>query len=116
MRIIPLLFGIFLFLFWTGDSYSDALTPLGLPPVLIPEGNPQSPEKIALGKKLFEDKRFSADGTVSCATCHDPAKAFADQLPVAEGIHKLKGYAQFSHRDQCGLLSGPVLGWQTPQS
>ena len=91
MRIVTVLYGIFLILFWTGDSFSEVQTPLGLPPVPIPEDNPQSPEKIALGKKLFEDKRFSGDGTINCATCHDPAKAFTDNLPVAEGIHKLKG-------------------------
>jgi cytochrome c peroxidase len=78
-------------LLWTGGSLAQEKLPLGLPPVPIPEGNPQTSEKIALGKKLFEDKRFSADGTISCAHCHDPAKAFADGLPVAEGIKKLKG-------------------------
>jgi len=65
--------------------------PLGLPPVPIPEDNPQTPEKIALGKRLYEDKRFSDDGTVSCATCHDPARAFTDGLATAEGIRKQKG-------------------------
>ncbi|OGL46533.1 MAG: hypothetical protein A2161_22100 [Candidatus Schekmanbacteria bacterium RBG_13_48_7] len=44
-----------------------------------------------LGKKLFEDKRFSADGTVSCANCHALDKTFADGLSVAEGIKKLTG-------------------------
>ena len=78
-------------LLWTGSSLSQEKLPLGLPPVPIPEDNPQTAEKITLGKKLFEDKRFSADGTISCAHCHDPAKAFADGLPVAEGIKKLKG-------------------------
>lgn len=65
--------------------------PLGLPPVPVPADNPQTPEKIALGKRLYEEKRFSGDGTVSCATCHDPAKAFSDGLAVAEGIGKQKG-------------------------
>lgn len=64
---------------------------LGLPPLPVPADNPQTPEKIILGKRLFEDKRFSADGTVACANCHDPAKGFADQLPVAEGITKQLG-------------------------
>lgn len=76
---------------WTVSPLSQERLPLGLPPVPIPEDNPQTSEKIALGKKLFEDKRFSADGTISCAHCHDPAKAFADGLPLAEGIKKLKG-------------------------
>ncbi len=65
--------------------------PLGLPPVPVPAENPQNPAKIKLGKALFMDKRFSGDGTVSCATCHDPAKAFTDGLPVALGIQKKKG-------------------------
>jgi cytochrome c peroxidase len=74
------------------SSASNASTPLGLPPVQYPEKNPQTPEKIALGEKLFNDKRFSTTGEVSCATCHDPAKAFTDSpLKVSEGIKKLKG-------------------------
>jgi cytochrome c peroxidase len=76
---------------WTGGSLSQDKLPLGLPPVPIPEDNPQTSEKIVLGRKLFEDKRFSANGTINCAHCHDPKKAFADRLPVAEGIKKLKG-------------------------
>jgi cytochrome c peroxidase len=66
--------------------------PLGLPPVPIPPNNPQSPEKIELGDKLFNDKRFSTTGEVSCATCHDPKKAFTDSpLATSEGINKLTG-------------------------
>lgn len=66
--------------------------PLGLPPVPIPADNPQTPDKIALGDKLFNDKRFSSTGEVSCATCHDPKKAFTDSpLVTSEGINKLTG-------------------------
>ena len=66
--------------------------PLGLPRVPVPEDNPQSPEKIALGDKLFNDKRFSSTGAVSCATCHDPQKAFTDSpLVTSEGVNKLTG-------------------------
>ncbi len=64
---------------------------LGLPPVPIPANNPQTPDKIALGDKLFHDKRFSVDGTVSCANCHDETKAFTDNLPVSVGHHGLTG-------------------------
>jgi cytochrome c peroxidase len=45
---------------------------------LIPSDNPQTPEKIALGQRLFFDGRLSADRTVACSTCHDPARAFTD--------------------------------------
>jgi cytochrome c peroxidase len=72
-------------------SRSVAAEPLGLPPLPVPENNTQSEQKIALGDKLFNDTRFSATGEVSCATCHDPQKAFTDLLPVSEGINGLKG-------------------------
>jgi len=66
--------------------------PLGLPPALLPEDNPQTPEKIALGDKLFNDQRFSSTGDVSCATCHAAEKAFTDSpLSFSEGINKLTG-------------------------
>jgi len=71
------------------DATSPAPPPLGLPPVPIPADNPQTPEKIALGKKLFEDKRFSATGQVACANCHKAEKAFTDSpLHVSEGIKR----------------------------
>lgn len=60
---------------------------LGLPSPNIPADNPQSSEKIALGKRLFNDQRFSADGSISCASCHLPDKAFSDGLPVAKGLN-----------------------------
>jgi cytochrome c peroxidase len=52
-----------------------------------PEDNPQTPPKIALGQKLFFDGRLSVDGTVACATCHDPARAFTDGRPGSIGVH-----------------------------
>ncbi len=64
---------------------------LGLPPVPVPADNPLTLEKARLGRKLFEDKRFSADGTISCAHCHKPERAFQDGLPVSEGIQGQKG-------------------------
>lgn len=66
--------------------------PLGLPPVPIPADNPQNPEKIKLGEKLFNEKRFSSTGQVSCATCHNAKKAFTDSpLRVSQGVNMLKG-------------------------
>jgi cytochrome c peroxidase len=60
--------------------------PADLTRTAIPPDNRQTPEKIALGEKLFFDGRLSADGTVACATCHDPARAFTDGKPVSIGI------------------------------
>jgi len=68
-----------------------AAPPLGLPPAPIPRDNPQSPAKIALGRLLFNDRRFSADGSISCSSCHRPELAFTDSLPVAQGIRGIKG-------------------------
>jgi len=45
-----------------------------------------APIQIEIGKQLFFDKRLSKNGTISCATCHAPEKAFSDGLPVAKGI------------------------------
>jgi cytochrome c peroxidase len=67
------------------------VVPLGLPPVPVPEDNPMSAEKVELGKMLYFDKRVSKDGTVSCATCHDPQKAWAEHTPTSEGIAHQKG-------------------------
>jgi cytochrome c peroxidase len=45
------------------------------------------PAIVVLGQKLFFEPRLSGDGMVSCATCHDPARAFTDGRPVSVGIH-----------------------------
>ncbi len=37
-------------------------------------------DQITLGKKLFFDKKLSTSGTMACATCHDPEKAYTDGL------------------------------------
>jgi cytochrome c peroxidase len=67
-----------------------SLEQVGVPAELthqaIPPDNPQTPEKIALGEKLFFDGRLSSDGTVACSTCHDPARAFTDGRPTSIGI------------------------------
>jgi cytochrome c peroxidase len=78
--------------FLTIAGLASAETPLGLPEVPVPADNTQTPEKIALGSRLFNDVRFSATGDVSCATCHAADKVFTDSpLSVSEGINKLTG-------------------------
>jgi len=72
-------------------SLGAGATPLGLPPVPIPADNPQTPAKIALGDRLFHDKRFSADGKVACSTCHEKDKGFTDHKPVSNGFRDLTG-------------------------
>jgi cytochrome c peroxidase len=69
---------------------TDERIPLGLPEdtwkYYVPRNNPMERPKIELGRKLFSDKRLSADGTVSCETCHKEELGFTDGRSVAEGI------------------------------
>jgi cytochrome c peroxidase len=60
--------------------------PLGLPPVPWPTDNPYSAARVELGRYLFFDARLSADGTVSCATCHPPEHAFTGGEPAPLGV------------------------------
>jgi len=62
-----------------------------LPPVAIPPDNPQSSQKIQLGKLLYFDTRLSKDNTISCATCHDPAMGWSDAGPTSKGINSQMG-------------------------
>lgn len=57
----------------------------------IPIGNPMTPAKVSLGQELYFDKRLSADGTVSCASCHDPANAFTDHSALGTGVSNKVG-------------------------
>ena len=41
---------------------------------------------MQLGKSWFFDSRFSKNGKISCATCHQPEKSFSDGLPVGQGL------------------------------
>jgi cytochrome c peroxidase len=69
------------------DSLQELPVGLGILPKLeIPADNPQSPQKVALGKRLFSNKDLSGDHSMSCASCHDPAKGFSDGKTRALGF------------------------------
>lgn len=53
--------------------------------VVSPSGNPQTPEKVELGKKLFFDPRFSRNNKISCNSCHNVLKTGDDGLPRSPG-------------------------------
>ena len=67
------------------------VVPKGLPPLRIPEDNPMTAAKVALGKQLYFDKRLSVDNTISCASCHDPRKGWSNSEQFATGVGSLKG-------------------------
>lgn len=60
------------------DTEVELPVPPGVLPPEVPADNPPTAAKIALGQKLYFDERLSTDGTVACATCHDPGHAFVD--------------------------------------
>ena len=61
--------------------------PLGLPAIPVPVDNPLTREKIALGRKLFFDRRLSLNDTFSCAMCHVAEQGFgSNELATAVGI------------------------------
>jgi len=66
----------------------SSLSLASLPPMPSDPSNAyaDNPKAIELGKKLFFDKSFSANGKVSCATCHIPEYSFTDRLALARGM------------------------------
>lgn len=54
--------------------------------VPFPADDPFSEAKRALGEKLFYDPRLSGNGAMSCASCHDIAKGFADGAAKGKGV------------------------------
>ena len=83
---------IFLSISFAGDQGFDyKKQPLGLMPIIWPSDNPYSAQKAYLGRLLYFDNRLSADGTVSCGSCHKPDLAFTDGAAVSVGIKGHKG-------------------------
>ncbi|HEX4945710.1 MAG TPA: cytochrome c peroxidase [Blastocatellia bacterium] len=92
-----------LLLFSCGDEPKDApldrplgvpltiAAPLGLPPVPIPADNPPTAEAIALGRRLYYERRLSSDNTLACGNCHSPYIGFADGLRFAGGVGGKEG-------------------------
>jgi cytochrome c peroxidase len=62
-----------------------------VPAQFVSAQNPITPEKVALGKMLFFEKRLSKNQDVSCNSCHDLAKFGVDGTPVSVGHKKQKG-------------------------
>jgi cytochrome c peroxidase len=72
------------------EEVMTVAVPKGLPPLtpnaVVPAYNPLTKAKVELGKELYFDPRVSKNGTVSCATCHNPEKGWTDNLTVSVGI------------------------------
>jgi len=71
------------------------------PPLPEPYFNRYTQARYELGERLFFEKRLSAGNAVSCASCHRPELAFADNVPVSPGA----GNSAFGFRNSPGLLN-----------
>ena len=92
--------------------------PAGFDPVVweafIPADNALTSDRVKLGHKLYFDTRLSADGTVSCATCHDVTRGFTDQLATSEGIKNQKGRRNAPTTLNVVLLQTAFLDGRSP--
>jgi len=68
--------------------------------------------KVALGRALFYDGRLSANGQLSCGSCHEQGKAFADGERVHAGVHGDPGIRNVP--SIANLAYMPVLNWANP--
>lgn len=87
--------------------------PAWVPPPAVPADNPMSVAKVELGRHLFHDRRLSANGAMSCASCHDQARAFTDGQAVSKGVTGEAGTRSAMSLANVAYL--PVLTWQNPQ-
>jgi cytochrome c peroxidase len=71
----------------------------------LPRDNPLTAERVALGRKIFFDRRLSINNAQSCADCHAPEKAFTDGRKTARGAE-----GEFSPRHSMPLFN---LAWKT---
>ena len=75
---------------------------------------PQAGDRVALGRKLFFDTRLSSDGSLSCASCHIPERAFSDGRAKARGVNGSEG-----ERNSPALInvgSSPTFFWDGRES
>jgi cytochrome c peroxidase len=94
------------------DSAYDWKLPAWAPKPLVPADNPMSRAKAELGRYLFYDRRLSVNGSTSCATCHQQARAFTDGAAHAVGATGAR-----HPRGSMSLANAaynPVLTWANP--
>ncbi len=78
--------------------------PSHFPQMEIPADNPMTVEGVALGRRLFYEKKLSLDNSLACASCHGLPNAFSDPSPVSAGVNGTQG-----HRNSMALIN---LGYQ----
>lgn len=80
---------------------------LGAPPADPSNAHADDAAAAALGARFFSDARFSANGKISCANCHNPAQAFTDGRATSLGLHATRRNAP----SLIGAAWSPWLFW-----
>lgn len=86
--------------------------PAGVQPPPVPAANPMTPAKVELGRRLFYDADLSADGTMSCGTCHEQKRAFTDGEATHPGVGGAPGRRNPMGLADVGYFS--PLTWADP--
>ncbi len=78
-----------------GNGDVEDLRPMRLTASIVPPSPTNAvaddPAAAALGRSLFFDKQLSVDGTIACASCHQPDKGFSDPRPFSVGVRGQTG-------------------------
>jgi len=82
-----------------------------LPSPVIPAGNPLTEEGVALGRRLFFDRRLSGDNTLACAGCHRPQNAFSDPRALSIGINGEEGFRNSMPLHNLAFNSSGLFNW-----
>jgi cytochrome c peroxidase len=91
----------------TAHLSSMSLRELGPAPADPTNRVADDPRAVEFGRKLFFDTRLSANGQVSCATCHIPDREFQDGIPLAKGM----GVTNRRTMPIAGMAHSPFLFW-----
>jgi cytochrome c peroxidase len=86
--------------------------PAWVPEPVVPLDNPMSVAKVELGRHLFYDPRLSADYSLTCASCHEQARAFTDGKALSRGVNGEPGVRSAMSLANVAYL--PALTWQNP--
>jgi cytochrome c peroxidase len=109
-KLVFFIFSFFLVVSCKKGEISTVNTPYVLdepshfPKMVIPVDNPLTVAGVQLGRRLFYEKRLSANNTLSCAGCHSPKESFSDKNQFSRGID-----GQVGKRNSMALIN---LGYQ----
>lgn len=97
--LLPLAVAAWLHFGKSADAWQWPM-PHWVPLPMVPEDNPMTTAKVELGRHLFYDKRLSINGEMSCASCHEQARAFTDGK-----LHAVGATGEHHRRNSMGLAN-----------